>query len=334
MSGATHCVKLTSAADHATMRFRGFNLMPCTSFIPFADVAGLHRHYRPLGAQVARPAIGDPAPAAEDEKSSRSWERQDCDFSMLSQRLVVFFRWRGADAAEDLAQETLQRGLSKMDAGLELYSPPVHYFFAIAKNVLRESRRKSVRDPHCIGVDLDTFSDWASTDTRADHAALLEECLSTLSKDDRHVVVRYYEGERDKLTGELGVDANALRVRVHRAVRRMRARLAAASDSKSSKSQAATRPTVEGPFQVAPAAGACSRRRFMEDSNAMSYSTRNTGKQWTNNEKSQLRQLAMENTPTRVIGLKLGRTPEAVYSQASKQGTSLGPDQPVPVQPS
>ena len=57
----------------------------------------------------------------------------------------------------------------------------------------------------------------------------------------------------------------------------------------------------------------------------MSKSTKNTGKAWTPQDRTQLRQLASQNTPTRVIGLKLGRTPEAVYSQASKQGTSLGP---------
>ena len=57
----------------------------------------------------------------------------------------------------------------------------------------------------------------------------------------------------------------------------------------------------------------------------MSKSTRNTGKPWTSPEKQQLRQLANENTPTRVIGVKLGRTPAAVQNQASKQGTSLKP---------
>jgi len=57
----------------------------------------------------------------------------------------------------------------------------------------------------------------------------------------------------------------------------------------------------------------------------MSKSTRNTGKPWTPAAKQQLRALARGNTPTRVIGLKLGRTPEAVQSQASRQGTSLKP---------
>lgn len=57
----------------------------------------------------------------------------------------------------------------------------------------------------------------------------------------------------------------------------------------------------------------------------MSKSTRNTGKPWTPAERQQLRDLARGNTPTRVIGLKLGRTPEAVQSQASRQHTSLKP---------
>lgn len=57
----------------------------------------------------------------------------------------------------------------------------------------------------------------------------------------------------------------------------------------------------------------------------MSKSTRNTGQPWTASDKKELRQLAKENTPTRVIGLKLGRTEDAVRSQASRQNTSLAP---------
>lgn len=57
----------------------------------------------------------------------------------------------------------------------------------------------------------------------------------------------------------------------------------------------------------------------------MSKSTRNTGKSWTSGNNVQLRALARQNTPTRVIGLKLGRTPEAVRTQASKEGVSLKP---------
>ena len=57
----------------------------------------------------------------------------------------------------------------------------------------------------------------------------------------------------------------------------------------------------------------------------MSKSTRNTGTRWSSGEKQQLRELARQNTPTRVMGLKLGRTPAAVQNQASKQSVSLKP---------
>ena len=52
---------------------------------------------------------------------------------------------------------------------------------------------------------------------------------------------------------------------------------------------------------------------------------RNSGKPWTPAEVSKLEKLASENTPTRVIGLKLGRTEASVYSKASSEGVSLKP---------
>ena len=57
----------------------------------------------------------------------------------------------------------------------------------------------------------------------------------------------------------------------------------------------------------------------------MSKSTRNTGKPWTPGEQKSLRELAKGNTPTRVIGLKLGRTEEAVRTKASELRVSLKP---------
>lgn len=57
----------------------------------------------------------------------------------------------------------------------------------------------------------------------------------------------------------------------------------------------------------------------------MAKSTRNTGKPWTAQDVKQLKQFAKENTPTRVIGFKLGRTEAAVYGKASTEGGSLSP---------
>ena len=51
----------------------------------------------------------------------------------------------------------------------------------------------------------------------------------------------------------------------------------------------------------------------------------NAGKPWTPSTVKQLKDLAAGNTPTRVIGIKLGRTPEAVQQKASQEGVSLKP---------
>jgi hypothetical protein len=57
----------------------------------------------------------------------------------------------------------------------------------------------------------------------------------------------------------------------------------------------------------------------------MAKYNRNSGKRWTANDEQQLRRLADQNTPTRVIGLKLGRTEDAVRAKASQESVSLKP---------
>ncbi len=52
---------------------------------------------------------------------------------------------------------------------------------------------------------------------------------------------------------------------------------------------------------------------------------RNSGKQWTPQEQITLLNLAMRNTPTRVIGLELGRPEAGVYAKARELGISLHP---------
>lgn len=51
----------------------------------------------------------------------------------------------------------------------------------------------------------------------------------------------------------------------------------------------------------------------------------NHGKPWTPQQDKQLRSLAADNTPTRVIALKEGRTPAAIATRASEIGVSLKP---------
>jgi len=48
----------------------------------------------------------------------------------------------------------------------------------------------------------------------------------------------------------------------------------------------------------------------------MAKTPSNHGKSWSKGEVKQLKELAKGNTPTRVMGLKLGRTPGAVQNKA------------------
>ncbi len=51
----------------------------------------------------------------------------------------------------------------------------------------------------------------------------------------------------------------------------------------------------------------------------------NSHQPWTDKEVKQLQKLAEGNTPTRVIGLKLGRSPSAIYNKASQESVNLRP---------
>ncbi len=52
---------------------------------------------------------------------------------------------------------------------------------------------------------------------------------------------------------------------------------------------------------------------------------RNIGKHWSATEEKKLSQLAKQNTPTRVIGLKLGRPEAGVRAKAHELDVSLRP---------
>ena len=57
----------------------------------------------------------------------------------------------------------------------------------------------------------------------------------------------------------------------------------------------------------------------------MAKESKNHGKEWTPADVKALKNLASENTPTRVIGVKLGRTESSIQNKASEEGISLKP---------
>jgi hypothetical protein len=51
----------------------------------------------------------------------------------------------------------------------------------------------------------------------------------------------------------------------------------------------------------------------------------NNGKPWSPDDLSQLKKLVKEDTPTRLIAMKLGRSPQAVQARAFANKLSLKP---------
>lgn len=63
----------------------------------------------------------------------------------------------------------------------------------------------------------------------------------------------------------------------------------------------------------------------------MAKQPKNHREPWSGQQDKELRRLARENTPTRVIGLKLGRTEDAVRQRAVGEGHLPQAHQPVAV---
>ena len=57
----------------------------------------------------------------------------------------------------------------------------------------------------------------------------------------------------------------------------------------------------------------------------MAKAPKNHRQPWTSADNRELKQLVKQNTPTRVMGLKLGRTPAAVQQHANETGLRTKP---------
>jgi hypothetical protein len=66
-------------------------------------------------------------------------------------------------------------------------------------------------------------------------------------------------------------------------------------------------------------------RERMEAGEKLPKYIANTGKSWERDDVRELKTLAKKNTPTRVIGMKLGRSESSVRAKARQEDISLKP---------
>jgi DNA-directed RNA polymerase specialized sigma24 family protein len=145
-------------------------------------------------------------------------------YEEIRRRLIRFFEWRGCDCPEELTDETINRVARQLAGGLTLNADPYAYFCGVARLVTLEEVRRDVREQRAISEQIRPPAEPEhDTDPRLDH---LRHCLRILSTSQQALVLRYHQGEqriqdRKRLCQDLGIEMNALRIRVHRLRRRI-----------------------------------------------------------------------------------------------------------------
>jgi DNA-directed RNA polymerase specialized sigma24 family protein len=141
-------------------------------------------------------------------------------YESLRRRLLILFAARhcGGDTAA-LADDTLDRVARRVHQGIPLETTIEAFVFGVARNVARE-RLKLPRE-----VEIEPTRLVAVVVPAQDSGAqdCLEECLQELQPRPRDWAIRFYTGSggakiaaRKRLAAELGIDLNALRVRMFR----------------------------------------------------------------------------------------------------------------------
>ena len=137
----------------------------------------------------------------------------DAEFQGLHVKLRRFFEWNRCLSPEDLAQDAILRGLRRLAEGEENYAEnPQSYFLGIARNILREERKK----PRLEALPEEDCPDRRDQMAALQWRILLRECLNQLNHKERELIVGYTLDGAEKAAKACGLTQNALRIRVSR----------------------------------------------------------------------------------------------------------------------
>ena len=143
-------------------------------------------------------------------------EQAGLKYEQIRRNLIKIFVNRGCADAEDFADETINRVVSKLDEVKKEFSgDPARYFYGVANKIFLEFQRRKPPEPPSFPPD---DSNRVEQEFRC-----LEHCIARLSEENRELLLLYYQAEgRDKierrkwLAEKLGIAPNALRIRAFR----------------------------------------------------------------------------------------------------------------------
>lgn len=139
-------------------------------------------------------------------------------YEKIRASLIRIFISHGLDDAEDLADITINRVTEKIPELVVTYvGPPAAYFYAVARNIIHEAKRRKE-----IATDKIPEKAELNRDTSDDKYDCLCQCLKFLPGDKRDLILDYYlyEGadkivHHRRMAQSLGVTDGALRTRAH-----------------------------------------------------------------------------------------------------------------------
>jgi RNA polymerase sigma factor (sigma-70 family) len=158
-------------------------------------------------------------------------EHQGRRYEEIRRRLITFFSFRGCDTADELADEAFDRVAQRLREGVSIdAASPYSYFRGVAFLLFREHlRRAQGRRQSLLTDDLALATPLAVPAEMDETLELLEQLrrsLAGMAEEERGLILAYYGGEdrilgRKRLSEQLGIPPNALRIRVFRVRRKL-----------------------------------------------------------------------------------------------------------------
>lgn len=151
-------------------------------------------------------------------------ETAGAKYEAIRTRLIKIFTCRGCAEAEDLADETINRVISRLAEVADSYEgDPALFFYGVAKRVQQEYERTKFKPAAPLPAATAAAAEAPPPDEVEREYECLEKCMQAIPQNQRELVLQYYQEDkrakinnRRQLAQQLGIAVNALRIRACR----------------------------------------------------------------------------------------------------------------------